>query len=87
MDHSKQEVIAKGQFAALLGANVTITGMWAWAAFDTKPSREIRDQLKSEGFRWGKGKGKWYFAGKRTTGKKPMTWDYIMSKYGAEVLA
>ena len=86
MEHSKNEVIAKGQLAVLHGAHVHITGMWAWAKFDGKPNQETRDMLKAEGFRWASKKGMWYFAGKPRVGRKPMAWDYITYKYGDDQL-
>ena len=82
--YSKGEVVAKGAFAATLGAHVTICGLWAWAEFQGKPAPEIRDQLKAEGFRWAKHKGKWYFAGKPAGNREAMSWGYITEKYGEE---
>jgi hypothetical protein len=84
---SRQEVTAKAQYAALLGAQVVITGLWAWASFPEAPSKETREKLKAEGFRWAKNKGKWYFAGKPASNRRTMSWMYITSKYGAEELA
>jgi hypothetical protein len=84
---SKQELVAKGEFAVSLGAHVVITGSWVWADFPSKPDAEIRKQLIDEKFKWAAKKQKWYFAGKPRSGRKPMSWDYITNKYGQEELA
>ncbi len=81
---SKTEVIAKAQFAALLGASVVVTGLWAWATFSGIPSEDIRAQLKSEGYVWCKHKRVWAFRGKPCASKRDMPWDYIKAKYGEE---
>ncbi len=83
-EYTKNEVIAKGQFAALHGGEVHITGLWVWVAFKTKPTNEVRQALKAEGFRWGHKKQMWYFAGKPRMGKKSMDWFWITGKYGDE---
>lgn len=67
-----------------MAGHATITGMWIWVEFKHMPSKEHRDELKSLGFRWAPKKSKWYFAGKPRVGRKPMSWQYITEKYGAE---
>jgi len=83
---SKQELVAKAEFAIHQGARVSITGAWVWATFADKPSREVRAVLKAEGFRWSKGKGKWYFAGRPCASRTSHSWGYIVQKYGEEEL-
>jgi hypothetical protein len=74
----------KAVFAATLGANAVICGVWVWADFTDKPASETREKLKSEGFKWASQKGKWYFAGKPRANRRPMSYDFITAKYGEE---
>ena len=73
----------KALFAKSLGAsNVEIIGKWVWAAFDSKPSQDIRDRLKSEFFRWNPKRFVWQFAGcpsRHTSANK----EWVAFKYGS----
>jgi hypothetical protein len=70
--------------ANLKDLTIVRCGSWLWVSGNTREHREV---LKAAGFRWAPQKGKWYFAGTPARGKKRMSWDYITTKYGEEVLA
>ena len=77
------ELAEKAQRVAVQapGARVRIIGLWIWVDFASKPAMEVRDMLKSEGFRWNRKRECWQFAGIRTT-QSPHGRDYIENKYG-----
>lgn len=62
---------------------VTLTGTWVWVEGDTKPHKE---ELKAEGLRWARKKGKWYLAGLPARSRGGSTWQYITAKYGEETI-
>lgn len=74
----------KAVIAATLGANAVICGAWVWATFAGKPEPEARETLKTQGFKWAAKKGKWYFAGKPRSNRRPMSYEYIAAKYGED---
>ena len=81
---TREELQSNAETIAELGAEVTITGMWAWAKFEAKPSPETRSTLKEKGWKWSKNKGSWYLKGAMTFTRKSMGWEYITDKYGEE---
>ena len=64
-------------------ADKEICGVWIWVTFSGIPSKEVRDQLKSEGFRYAFKKKKWYFAGKKCGYSKGMKMDEIRFSHGS----
>jgi len=46
-----------------------VVGVWTWLEFEAKPSQEIRESLKSAGFRWIKTRGKWAHCGGKPSRK------------------
>jgi len=84
METTRQTIDQKAVRAMKLGGQAVITGSWVWVTFDSKPDKSTREQLKELGYKWAPKKGKWYFAGKPRAGRKPMSWDYIVDKYGVE---
>ena len=83
----EEEYRAKAeQAAAQLAAQfprleVKIAGSWVWISGDTRPHRA---ELKAAGLRWAPKKGKWYLKGRPRMGRRPMSWEYIVSKYGLD---
>lgn len=65
--------------------NIDIVGSWLWISGNTYA---IKDQLKKIGFRWSKGKKKWYYADTLSNKKKKGTLSYnqIVSKYGKQTI-
>lgn len=54
---SPTELVAAWCIAKDLDAEVV--GAWVWVTFDEKPSAELREELKSAGFRWVRKRGQW----------------------------
>ena len=77
-----QDLTAKALLAKSLGAEVEIVGVWVWAYFETKPSREVRTELKKEKFHWNAKRSCWQFAGSKSTGS-PEHSSVVKAKYGA----
>jgi hypothetical protein len=75
---------ARAVYVATFGAQVVITGAWIWAKFQRMPDSSIRDRMKAAGFRWSKGKAKWYYAGAPSRARKSMSWQYVAQTYGVE---
>ena len=66
--------------------NIDIIGSWLWVSGETYP---IKDELKSLGFKWSKGKSKWYFTKDVTTAKKrygKKSYDDLKNIYGCETV-
>lgn len=36
-----------------------VVGQWVWIEFESKPAQEVRDLLKSAGFKWSRRRGQW----------------------------
>jgi len=47
------------EFCRLRHLNAEVVGRWVWVQFESKPSAEIREELKAFGFRWVGRRGKW----------------------------
>ena len=62
--------------------NITIelVGSWVWISGDTK---EIKEKLKSLGFKWASKKKMWYYGEMKAKNPKPKSIDEIKAKYGA----
>ena len=73
--------------AALLkirGVSVELCGSWLWVTGDTRANK---DALKAAGCKWASKKMMWYWhpGEYQRHGKKPMSMDYIRTKYGSQV--
>ena len=66
---------------AIPDAEIVLTGAWLWVV-GSGSTYAARDKLKALGFRWAKGKQKWYFAGRPAMNRRTMGWDYIAAEYG-----
>ena len=64
------------------GAIVEICGMWAWVT-DT----QHHDALISIGYKYSKGKGKYYFAGCAARSRGGASMGYIRTHYGSQIVA
>jgi hypothetical protein len=81
---TEEELKEKAAAVSNFGAEVKITGAWAWAVFTEKPRDEIREEMKRNGWRWAKQKKAWYLPGKPCRSKKSHSFSYIADKYGVE---
>ena len=66
--------------------NIDIIGSWLWVGGNTYA---IKDELKKLGFKWSKGKSKWYFTADVTTSKKrygKKSYEDLKSIYGCETI-
>ncbi|MCP3963409.1 MAG: hypothetical protein GY719_36700 [bacterium] len=43
-----------------VGAEVRRSGSWLWARFPSRPSAEIREQMRSAGWHWSRRRQEWY---------------------------
>ena len=51
-----------------LFARAEIVGRWVWITFEVKPSADLREVLKAEGFRWNQSRQTWQHCGGRPSG-------------------
>ncbi len=59
-----------------------LVGCWVWVSFDEKPEPEIRNTLKSAGFRWVKKRGKWaHNCGRPCRSSKGNPWEKYEHQY------
>ena len=68
------------------GLDIELCGSWLWISGNTYPHRDI---LKGSGYKWSKGKSKWYWRHdeNRTTGhRKSMSMEWIRTRYGSEAV-
>ncbi len=77
----RQVILAKS-----FGADVVVTGLWAWAQFTEKPAPDVLAQLKANRWIWCRGKGKWAYRGVLSHSRHSMSWEYITTKYGIKVI-
>lgn len=66
--------------------NIDIIGSWLWVGGNTFA---IKEQLKALGFKWSKGKSKWYYTADVVTKKKrygKKSYDDLKSIYGCETV-
>ena len=66
-----------------------VVGRWVWIAFESKPDQEVRNLLKSAGFRWSPRRGQWAHncgqSSKPASGYRP--WDKYRTVSLDEALA
>ena len=55
-NHSIIEVL---EFCKAQNLPARVVGRWVWIKFESKPSADIRQALKDNGFRWSKRRGQW----------------------------
>jgi hypothetical protein len=60
MDEDEDDTDTAGASDEALTYTIRHDGNWTWLWFSAKPNELIRTQIKSLGFRWGRGKGEWY---------------------------
>ena len=65
----------------LSGVDVELMGLWVWCTGNTK---EHKDTLKENGFKWSQNKTAWYYAGVPTFNRKKTTLDEIRNSYGSQ---
>ena len=66
--------------------NIDIIGSWIWVGGETF---KIKDELKKLGFKWSKGKSKWFFTKDVTTSKKrygKKSYEDLKNIYGCETV-
>jgi curved DNA-binding protein CbpA len=68
----------------LAGVEVELMGLWVWLTGETKQHREA---LKENGFKWSPNKTAWYYAGVPTFNRKKTTLDEIRNAYGSQTYA
>ena len=76
----------KGRLREFVQCDIDIIGSWIWISGETYP---IKDELKKLGFKWSKGKSKWFFTKDITTAKKrysKKSYDDLKSIYGCETV-
>ena len=81
----EQELLEKAKMAEEYGAKIEICGFWAWAKFDSKPCKDVLENIKRLGYKYQKSTKRWYLKGAESArfGKKTMGMDYIRSRYGS----
>ena len=47
------------RFCVERGLDAEVVGAWVWVSFPSKPSAEVRAELKASGFRWVHRRGQW----------------------------
>ena len=64
---------------------IEICGNWIWLSGNTRP---YKDQLREIGFKFAGQKKMWYWRPNdyKSHNQKPMTMDYIRSRYGSDVV-
>ncbi|HEX4948538.1 MAG TPA: hypothetical protein VFZ34_17825, partial [Blastocatellia bacterium] len=65
----------------LAGLELEICGAWIWATGNT---REHKDTLKANGWKWSKPKTAWYWAGCPSSGRGNCSLDDIRAMYGSQ---
>ena len=86
--HDTMEVLSRLQAQPDTLKAAKVVGRWVWITFDAKPSVEVRDFLKAEGFIWNRKRAAWQHCGGRPSRHAPYD---PRGKYGeidaAELLA
>lgn len=81
---SIEELKTMAESVKKTGADVKLVGLWLWASFSTKPSKETREKLKNSGWKYASRKQKWFFAGQPAARWKGATYEMIAAKHGEE---
>jgi hypothetical protein len=64
--------------------NIEIVGAWIWISGETK---EIKEHLKSLGFKWARAKKMWYFGElKKTSSRGKKSMEEIRATYGSKTV-
>lgn len=81
LDQVGEEIRKKILFALNLdGIEIELMGLWIWLTGETKQHREA---LKTDGWKWSPKKTAWYYAGVPTFNRKETTLDEIRNAYGS----
>ena len=67
----------------LKGIEIEVCGLWIWVGGDTHP---VRESLGNAGYRWSKGKKKWYFPGVASRNHQPFSMNQIRMRYGSKII-
>ncbi len=62
---------------------IEVVGSWIWLTGDT---REIKETLKTIGFKWASKKKQWYFGEMKGRNPKQKSMDDIKAKYGSQTV-
>ena len=85
LDEVAEMLRAKIEFALNLdGIEVELMGFWVWLTGSTK---EHREAIKAQGFKWAHNKQAWYFAGVPSFNRREKSLDEIRSMYGSQRFA
>lgn len=84
--HDLEEVAevlrVKIEFALnLSGVDVELMGFWVWLTGNTK---EHKEAIKAQGFKWAREKEAWYFAGVPSFNRERRSLDEIRSMHGSQ---
>lgn len=80
IDEVTEKVREKIEFALnLAGVEIELMGLWVWLTGNTK---EHKEALKNDGWKWSPKKTAWYFAGVPTFNRQNNTLDEIRETYG-----
>lgn len=82
MDALAEELRIKIEFGLnLSGVDVELMGLWVWLTGNTK---EHKESIKAQGFKWAKEKEAWYFAGVPTFNRQRRSLDEIRNMHGSQ---
>lgn len=82
LDEVAEVLRVKIEFALNLdGVDVELMGFWVWLTGNT---RQYKDEIKAQGFKWAHHKQAWYFAGVPSFNRREKTLDEIRDMYGSQ---
>jgi hypothetical protein len=82
LDEVAEALRVKIEFALnLAGVEVELMGFWVWLTGNT---RQYKEEIKAQGFKWAHHKQAWYFAGVPSFNRHEKTLDEIRSTYGSQ---
>jgi len=82
LDEVTEVLRAKIEFALNLGGvDIELMGLWVWLTGET---RQHKDAIKAQGFKWAHKKQAWYFAGVPSFNRQEKSLDEIRSMYGSQ---
>ena len=82
MNEVEKAIFEKINFALnLSGVEIELMGLWVWLTGNTK---EHKEALKANGWKWSPKKTAWYYAGVPTFNRRETTLDEIREAYGSQ---